>query len=152
MKTSTWRVFGCVAMVLCACGLVRADDHENECNPRTLSGTYVFTASGFNITDGVVQPKAIVEVIDFHGDGTLSVPAATRSVNGMIGHTVGGSGNYTVENDCTGTIMFDRPTFDIFISPDGGVIWLIQTATNQPNQTAVFQGKAVRRSQEHDRR
>jgi len=144
MKTLTWRVFVCVVMVLSACGFAQADG--NECKFRTLRGTYVFTASGFNIVAGVAQPKAIVEVIDFNGDGTLSVPAATRSVNGMIARTLpGGVGTYTVENDCTGTIVFDGPTFDIFISPDGEAIWLIQT-----NPNTVFQGRATRRPRERD--
>ena len=49
----------------------------------TLDGLYVFTAPGFNIVAGVPQPKAIVELIDFHGDGELTVPAATVSINGV---------------------------------------------------------------------
>ena len=147
MKTLTWLVV-CVAMVMGQSSFARADDHGNDCRLRTLRGTYVFTARGFNINAGVAQPKAIVEVIDFNGDGTLSVPAATRSVNGVIAKTLpGGVGTYTVGHDCTGTIVFDGPTFDIFVSPDGDVIWLIQT-----NPNTVFQGTARRVSQERDRR
>ena len=47
---------------------------DNGCTLRTLRGTYVFSASGFNIVAGVAQPKAIVEVIVFNGDGTLDGP------------------------------------------------------------------------------
>jgi hypothetical protein len=65
----------------------------NDCTLKTLRGTYVFAASGYNIVAGVAQPKAIVEIIDFNGDGTLSVPAATRSLNGVIARsTPGGPG------------------------------------------------------------
>jgi hypothetical protein len=107
----------------------------NECTLKTLRGTFVFTASGYNIVAGVAQPKAIVEVIDFNGDGTLSVPAATRSVNGVIARTTAGIGTYTVDTGCTGTIVFDGPSFDIFVSPKGERIWMIQT-----NSGGVFEG------------
>ena len=64
-------------------------NHDDDvCGVNTLRGTYVFAATGFNIVAGVAQPKAIVEVIEFNGDGTLSVPAATLSANGMIVRTV----------------------------------------------------------------
>jgi hypothetical protein len=38
------------------------------CAERTLRGSYVFSAAGFNIVGGVQQPKAIVEAIVFHGE------------------------------------------------------------------------------------
>ena len=147
MKTLTWHVFICTAMVLGACGLARADERNDGCSLRTLRGTYVFSASGFNIVAGVAQPKAIVEVIHFNGDGTLSVPAATLSANGVIIRSLpGGLGTYTIEDDCTGTITFSGPTFDTFISRDGDTLSMIQT-----NPGTVFQGTATRRSRERDR-
>ena len=147
MKRLTWHVVISAAIVLGASGSALADDHKNGCSVKTLRGTYVFTASGFNIVVGVAQPKAIVEVIDFNGDGTLSVPAATRSVNGVIARTLpGGIGTYAVADDCTGTIKFDGPSFDIFISPNGEAIWMIQT-----NPNTVFQGTATRSSRKRDR-
>jgi hypothetical protein len=116
--------------------------HDDDlCGLATLRGTYVFAARGFNIVAGVAQPKAIVEVVEFNGDGTLSVPAATRSVNGVIGRTLAGIGTYTLENDCSGTILFEGPAFDIFTSPDAEAIWMIQT-----NPDSVFQGTATRTS------
>ena len=112
-----------------------------NCTLQTLHGSYVFTASGSTIVDGVAQPKAIIELIEFNGDGTLSVPGATRSVNGVIARTpAGGGGTYTVDARCTGTIAFESgavaiPAFDIFISPKGDKIWMIQT-----NSGNVFEG------------
>ena len=111
------------------------------CTERTLRGSYVFSASGFNIVGGVQQPKAIVEVIVFHGDGTLDVPAATVSLNGAIIRSLPSSGTYTVEDNCLGTITFNGPTYDMFLSKDGDHISMIQTNTN-----AVFQGLATRTS------
>jgi hypothetical protein len=117
---------------------------DNDCTLKTLRGSYVFAANGYNIAAGVAQPKTIVEVIDFVGDGTLSVPAATRSVNGVIARTPpGGTGSYTVDAGCKGTISFaGGPSFDIFISPKGEMLWMIQT-----NSDTVFQGKATRISE-----
>jgi hypothetical protein len=116
-------------------------NHDDGCGVRTLRGTYIFAATGFNIVAGAALPKAIVEVIDFNGDGTLSVPAATLSANGVIVRTVNGVGTYTVEDDCSGTILFAGPAFDIFVSPDAEEIWMIQT-----NPNSVFEGRATRTS------
>jgi hypothetical protein len=116
--------------------IARYDDH---CSVSSLRGTYTFAASGFNIVAGVAQPKAIVEVIEFNGDGTLSVPAATLSANGVIIRTVNGVGTYTVAADCSGTILFAGPAFDIFVSQNAGSIAMIQT-----NPNTVMQGTATR--------
>jgi hypothetical protein len=122
-------------------------DHDHDvCGVNSLRGTYVFAASGFNIVAGVAQPKAIVEVVEFNGDGTLSVPVATVSLNGLIVHSPPGIGTYTVADDCSGTILFAGPAFDIVLSRDGEVIWMIQT-----NPNSVFQGTATRTSRGRDR-
>jgi len=133
---------------LSASGVARAHSRSGDCSLKTLRGTYVFAATGNNIMSGVPQPKAIVEVIEFNGDGTLSVPAATRSVNGAVARSLpGGTGSYTVEAGCTGTITFDpvpnAPTFDAFFSLKADTLWMIQTTPN-----TVFQGTATRLS--HD--
>jgi hypothetical protein len=103
---------------------------DAECSLKTLSGSYVFAASGYTLVAGVPQPKAIVEIINFKGDGTLVSPTGTRSVNGTILKS-GGTGKYTVDTACTGTIAFDGgPSFDIFLSPGDGKVWMIQTNTD----------------------
>lgn len=112
-----------------------------NCRLHTLRGTYVFAASGYNIVGGIAQPKAIVEAIDFNGDGTLSVPAVTVSINGFINRTIpGGVGEYTVDAGCTGTVTFTGgPSFDMFIERTGKEAWMIQT-----NPNTVFQGTVTR--------
>jgi hypothetical protein len=123
-----------------ALGLSSVALADTDCTLKTLRGSYVFAAKGYTIVAGVPQPKGIVEVINFNGNGTLSVPAATRSVNGVVARTPpGGTGTYTLDADCTGTITFDGPLFDIFISPNGEMLWMIQT-----NPGTVFQGTATR--------
>jgi hypothetical protein len=142
MQRFTKRALVALVMAMGVSGIALAhDDDDRACSLRTLRGTYIFAANGFNIVGGVAQPKAIVEVIDFNGDGTLSVPAATRSLNGVVAQIPpGGIGNYTVEAGCTGTLAFiGGPSFDIFIAPGGKTLWMIQT-----NPNAVLQGTATR--------
>ena len=124
-----------------------ADDEGRICRADKLVGLYVFAASGYNIASGVPQPKAIVELIRFNGDGTLTVPAATRSINGVIGRSPpGGTGTYTVNADCTGTLVFGNgaPAFDIFPAPSGDDLWMIQTNDPVFAGSVVFQGNVTR--------
>ena len=124
-----------------ASGVSSAEAARRACTERTLRGRYVFSASGFNIVGGVQQPKAIVEVIVFNGDGTLDVPAATVSLNGVIMRSLHSVGTYTVEDDCSGTVTFNGPTYDMFLSKGGNDLVMIQT-----NPNTVFQGLATRTS------
>jgi len=128
-----------------ASNLAFADDDARICRAEKLSGLYVFSATGYNIPATGPQPKAIVELIRFNGDGTLTVPGATRSINGVIGRSPpGGTGTYTVEADCTGTLAFNGgPAFDIFPAPSGDDLWMIQT--HDPVAPAfVLQGNVTR--------
>jgi hypothetical protein len=144
-------LFACalVSLVALAMGFgtsatARADRRAQSCSEHTLRGSYLFATHGFNIVGGVAVPKAIVEGIDFNGDGTLSSPFATVSINGVIIRSSGGVGSYTVEADCTGTLTFPGgPSFDIFVEPSGEQLWMIQTgpAAAPP---AVFEGTATR--------
>ena len=110
------------------------------CTSETLRGSYLFAASGFNIVAGAAQPKAIHEAIEFNGDGTLTVPAVTLSVNGNISHPPGAPGDYAVEANCHGTLVFSSgPSFDIVAAIDGKTVWMFQTTPN-----TVFQGTATR--------
>jgi len=130
-----------IAIALGVSGVSLADEAKKGCTLDTLDGLYIFTASGYNIVAGVAQPKAIAEVIRFNGDGTLTVPAATRSVNGAVARSApGGTGSYTVDAGCTGTLAFTNgPSFDLFIPLKGDELWMIQTDPN-----TVFQGNVVK--------
>ena len=97
----------------------RALAQGRACGVHTLRGSYIFTATGYNIIGGVAQPKAIAEAIDFNGDGTLAVPAATVSINGTVTRS-SGAGVYTLEDGCRGTVTFTSgPSFDIFTDHTG---------------------------------
>jgi hypothetical protein len=123
----------------------KADAAQAPCGVHTLRGSYVFNAHGWDIVGGVAVPKAIVEGIDFNGDGTLVSPFATVSINGTILHGSGVAGSYTVNEDCTGTLTFPGiASFDIFVQPgDGKQIWMIQTGPAVPGPP-VFEGTATK--------
>ena len=131
------------AMAQSMSGTARADSRVPmiTCGVYTLHGSYLFTAHGYNIVGGVAQPKAIVEGIDFNGDGTLVSPFATVSINGTILHSSGSPGTYTVNADCTGTLSFTAgASFDIFVDTGGKQLWMIQTGPGSP----VFEGAVTR--------
>jgi hypothetical protein len=134
-----------IATTVGTSGTAQAQTPAQTCGVQTLHGLYLFATHGWNIVNGVAQPKAIIEGIDFNGDGTLVSPFATVSINGFIVRSSGTAGIYTVNADCTGTLTFSPgPTFDIFVDHRGGKqLWLIQTgpAVVPP---AVFEGTAVR--------
>jgi hypothetical protein len=122
-------------------GVARPDSAMRACDAHTLRGSYLFATHGWNIVGGVAQPKAIVEGIDFNGDGTLVSPFATVSINGTIIRSSGSAGTYTVNTDCTGTLSFTGgASFDIFVEPDGKQLWMIQTGPGSP----VFEGTVTR--------
>jgi hypothetical protein len=147
MRKLTTQSLVATALALGMSVVALADGSGNNCTLKTLRGSYVFAASGYNLIAGVPQPKAIIEAITFNGDGTLSSPASTRSVNGTVTqNTTLVTGSYTVTGSCSGTIVFDSgPSFDTFVSPKGDTVWMIQT-----NPNTVFQGTATRVPSESD--
>ncbi|HEY0768224.1 MAG TPA: hypothetical protein VGD47_09740 [Steroidobacteraceae bacterium] len=139
MKTRTKLPIGAAAAALAACGIAQARD----CSESTLEGLYVFSATGFNIVQGAAQPKAVTEFIRFNGNGTLTVPAATVSLDGVVIRSPpNGTGSYTVSSDCTGSLQFNdraHASFDLFIAADGHTIYMNQTGGALPG---VLQGRA----------
>lgn len=134
-------------------GLAFADT-THRCGDVVLKGEYVFTASGFtrapdSLPGAPWVPKAILEVLRFNGDGTLSTPAVTVAnafgdTGAVLHPPVGAPGVYTVNEDCTGTVQFLDPnnvTYNIRVdAPRGETIRMIQT---NPLDN-VFQGIATR--------
>lgn len=124
-----------------------------RCSNATLKGNYVFTATGFTRAPGSAPgtpwaPKAILEVLQFNGNGTLSTPALT--VANPFGDTgvilqppAGAPGEYQVDSNCRGTVHFfdaSNATFAIHVDFLGRRIQMIQV--NPANN--VSQGTADR--------
>lgn len=132
------------AVIALAAGPASADADPQTCSSATLSGSYIFSASGWSAATGTWQPKAIVEFIRLNGDGTLSVLAGTvanLAGNGaIIQFPPGGVGSYNLNAECAGTLAFvNGPSFNIVASPNGKEAWMIQTNPNN-----VLQGTVLR--------
>jgi hypothetical protein len=143
MNRHTKQALTALALTL-AFGVAEARDegsHGKSCSEATLRGLYVFSTTGFNIVAGVAQPKAINEQIRFNGDGTLTAPVATSSVNGNVNRSTNVPGTYSLDANCTGSLSFiPGPSFDVIADPRGTAVYMIQTAPGTP----VMQGVAER--------
>jgi len=131
-----------------------AADAWNRCSNDILQGRYVFNATGYtrNPASGPGTPwapKAILEVIQFNGDGTLTTPSVTAAnpfgdTGAIVQPGAGAPGSYVINDDCTGTVHFfdaNNVTFKIYVDPPrGDTVWMIQI---NPADN-VFQGVANR--------
>jgi hypothetical protein len=147
----------CVAALsllsLCLPGLAAADA-SNLCTNDILYGRYVFNATGYTRSPASESgtpwvPKAILEVLQFNSDGTLTTPMLTVAnpfgdTGAILRPGAGAPGSYSVNDDCTGTVHFfdaNNTTFKLYVDrPHGDTIWMIQTSP----ANNVFQGVANR--------
>jgi hypothetical protein len=111
-------------------GHAQAD--SEACSLATLNGVYVFDATGYNIVSGSPPvPKTVVEFLTFKGDSSLT-SIGTAVVNGSLLGTEfhPGTGTYTVNADCTGTLTFTGSPlgFDLYIASNGSRFHMIQVA------------------------
>jgi hypothetical protein len=153
MKDFTTKCIAILALSAWLPGFAAAQS-SNQCKAEMLKGQYVFTANGFtrapNSAPGTPWvPKAILEIIVFNGDGSLTSPTVTlANPFGDLGQILqppsGAPGAYIVNEDCTGRIHFfdaNGVMFNIYVEPPrGDTIQMIQT--NPANN--VFQGTARR--------
>ena len=146
------RAISAVALLATALALGVADVDRAlgapPCTAAILNGLYVFSATGYTIpATGPAQPIAIIELIRFNGDGTLTVPCVALSLNGVIPVIPPGEpGTYTVadlnptEKGCVGSVRFlvSGVHLSVFIPLTGSTLWMIQT-----DPTNVLQGTAT---------
>jgi hypothetical protein len=154
----------CIAGALAICSIAWSahamaydgDVQPQQCSLRTLSGSYVLAASGFAIPpSGAALPKAIIEQIDFNGQGSASSPFTTISSNGTILRSAGTAASYALDGNCTGSITFaDGPTHAIYMEPGGDKGWTLLTAPLPNTPPNVLQGTLTRvwPSKAHDDR
>jgi hypothetical protein len=128
------------AAIALACGASLADE---ACSLSTLQGLYVGHAQGWGLIGGAWQPRAVMELERFNGDGTITILAVTvanRAGDGAISTQAPAGVTYTLEANCTGTINVPSgPTLNIVASPKGDDVWRIQANPNN-----VFQGTYTR--------
>jgi hypothetical protein len=113
-------------------GLAGENDGPTKCSLATLKGRYLFAGSGtalppaFGVTEPSLTTSAGYHI--FRGDGT-GTDTVTFSINGnVVLENFTSPTSYTVNPDCTGTFsVSSRPSFDLFISPDGEELVMIAT-------------------------
>jgi hypothetical protein len=135
---------------LCLSAPLWAQAQGEPCRAERLKGEYVFSTTGYtraNLESPWV-PKAIVELLAFNGDGTLTTPSVTLANPfgniGLIVDRVGNPGVYEVHDDCTGKVTFaDGNVFKIYVAPRGDEFWMIQTV-GVGGSLNVFQGNVKR--------
>src|SRR5262249_15685154 len=77
-----------------------------SCSNATLNGTYSFAATGWSISAGAAAPLSLAGFDTFNGAGT-STGVITVSVNGVVvNNNSTDPSTYTINADCTGTIVF----------------------------------------------
>jgi len=135
------------AMALGTSATAGAAADGQVCSVHMLRGLYLWTFDGFENFGGNFAPKAIMQGLQFNGDGTTFNPFGTVNIGGtIIIDATGGVGTYTVNPDCTGTLSPSpgiAPTFNIYVGPGAKQVWTIQTS---PDSLApgVSRGTATR--------
>jgi len=109
------------AMVLGTSATAGAAADGQACSVHMLKGLYLWTFDGYENFGGNFVPKAIMQGLQFNGDGTTFNPFGTVNIGGtIIIDATGGVGTYTVNPDCTGTLSITNgPTFNIYGCTEG---------------------------------
>jgi hypothetical protein len=119
---------------------------QGGCSIATLTSAYAFRDPAFvapgHAVNGAEVPAAAVGVFSFDGLGGVSA-SYTLVINGVISTGQTGSGTYTVNSDCTGSVSFTTGdaaglTFNIIIIGGGTEIFGIHTS---PGITGAFDAK-----------
>jgi len=84
-----------------------------------------------------VGPVAAVGTITYDGEGHLVNPF-TLSVNGSVS-TFTQTGTYSVNRDCTGTVVQAGAHYNFVVAPDGSTVFWIETDAG-----TILSGTAVR--------
>ena len=137
------------AMALGTSATAGAAADGQACSVHMLKGLYLWTFDGYENFGGNFVPKAIMQGLQFNGDGTTFNPFGTVNIGGTIIFDVtGGPGTYTVAADCTGTLTPGpgiSPTFNIYVGPGAQHVWTLEISSpNPPAGIGVSVGKAVR--------
>jgi hypothetical protein len=116
------------------------------CSVDMLRGLYLWTFDGYTRLGGNLLPKAVLQGLQFNGDGTTYNTFGTVNIGGTLTiDATGGVGTYTVAADCTGTLSITGgPTFNMYVGPGGKEIWTTQTNVGSSDGTGLGVGTATR--------
>jgi hypothetical protein len=126
----------------------RAAADARVCSADRLRGLYLWTFDSHENVDGNFVPVAVMQGLQFNGDGTTYNAFGTVNIGGTIIFDVTGfSGTYSVNPDCTGTLSPApgiSPSFNIYVGPGAQQVWTIQSAPDGSGIPGVSRGMAVR--------
>ena len=133
-------------MTLGTSASARAATDGPACSASMLNGLYIWTFDGYTRIGGNLLPKAVMQGLQFNGDGTTFNPFGTVNIGGTtIVDATGGVGMYTVNPDCTGTLsIVNGPSFNIYVGPGAKQVWTTQTNVGAGNGTGLGVGTATR--------
>ena len=116
------------------------------CSADRLRGLYLWTFDGYTRLGGNLLPKAVMQGLQFNGDGTTYNTFGTVNIGGTITiDATGGVGIYTVAADCTGTLSITNgPSFNMYIGPGAKQLWITQTNVGSGDGTGLGVGTATR--------
>ena len=124
---------------------------DGRCHAGQLRGFYIWTFDGYQNFGGNPVPKALLQGLQFNGNGTVTVPFGKANIGGTIViDTTGSDGIYTVNADCTGTMLFGGPggpSFNMYIGAGAQQLWITQTGGGPGDGTGLGVGTATRQPQ-----
>lgn len=151
-RITSFGLFACALVSLIAAttfstsGLAQTQRPETHCNVHMLRGLYLWTWDGYADLGGNLVPKAVMQGLQFNGDGTTFNPFGTVNIGGsIIIDATGGVGTYTVAPDCTGTLTItDGPSFNMYVGPGAQQLWITQIAGGAGAPPGLGVGTATR--------
>ena len=151
------RITGCFLFVCALASLVAtitlgipataraAAEGRRVCSVGMLKGVYLASFNAYTNFGGNFVPTAVLQGLQFNGDGTTLNTFGTVNIGGTIVFDVTGAvGSYTVAPDCTGTLsVTGGPNFNIYVGPGAQKVWTIQSSPT-PASTGVSVGTLIR--------
>ena len=134
------------AMALGTSATAGAAADGQACSVHMLKGLYLWTFDGYQNVGGNLVPKAVMQGLQFNGDGTTFNTFGTVNIGGfIIIDATGGVGIYTVAADCTGTISITNgPSFNMYVGPGAQKVWTTQIGGGAGAGSGLGVGTATR--------
>ena len=122
----TLRLFAVVTLLYGSSFAARAEaDDDHSCSAATLRGTYGFHEQGIIFAQGL---QGGVGIVTLDGNGHYVVTGSFVNQTTGVHHISGTGGTYTVNSDCTGSVVGDNgATYDLSIVDGGNEFYQIPT-------------------------
>ena len=103
----------------------------HSCSNATLRGTYAVAETGWSVSAGGAAPISLAGFDVYDGAGTSTVVVTVNANGVVIYDNTPDTSTYTINADCTGTIVFNVAGnlihFNVYVSPSGDQLWLVRT-------------------------